>query len=135
MRQRFINVLIAISLLLVGSLTLVPAVASADFKADACQGVNTLNGTVGSNCNADADKTVNKIIKAVIQVFSVIVGFVAVIMIIVGGIKYVTSGGDSGAVSSAKNTIIYALIGLVVVAVAQVLVHFVIFKTGNALKL
>ena len=47
-------------------------------------------------------------------------------MIIVGGIKYITSGGDSGNISGAKNTIIYAVIGLIIVALAQMLVHYVL---------
>ncbi len=49
-------------------------------------------------------------------------------MIIIGGFKYVTSTGDSASISSAKNTILYALVGLAVVSLAQVLVHFVLNK-------
>jgi hypothetical protein len=49
-------------------------------------------------------------------------------MIIIGGLKYVTSNGDSNSISSAKNTIIYALIGIVVVAIAQSVVRFVLGK-------
>ena len=47
-------------------------------------------------------------------------------MIMVGGLKYMTSQGDSANVASAKNTILYAVIGLVVVALAQVIVKFVL---------
>ncbi len=47
-------------------------------------------------------------------------------MIIIGGFRYVTSGGDSNSVSGAKNTIIYALVGLIIVAVAQVLVQYTV---------
>jgi hypothetical protein len=50
-------------------------------------------------------------------------------MIIWGGFKYITSGGDSNNVSGAKNTIIYAIIGLVIVALAQLIVHFVISQS------
>jgi hypothetical protein len=57
---------------------------------------------------------------------------VAVIMIIVGGLKYITSGGDSNNVSSAKSTIIYAIIGLVVVALAQFIVQFVLNKVTSS---
>lgn len=71
---------------------------------------------------------INDIITQAINIFSIIVGIVAVIMIIVGGFKYITSGGDSGNISSAKNTIIYAVIGLVIVALAQFLVQFVLDK-------
>ena len=61
----------------------------------------------------------------------VIVGVVAVIMIIVGGLKYITSGGDSGNISGAKNTILYAVIGLIFVALAQVIVRFVLARSTN----
>lgn len=74
---------------------------------------------------------INKIITQAINIFSVVVGIIAVIMIIVGGFKYITSGGDSGNISSAKNTIIYAVIGLVIVALAQFLVQFVLDKATN----
>lgn len=74
---------------------------------------------------------INNIITDAINIFSVIVGIVAVVMIIVGGFKYITSGGDSGNISSAKNTIIYAVIGLVIVALAQFLVQFVLDKASN----
>jgi len=47
-------------------------------------------------------------------------------MIIFGGFKYITSGGDAGGVTGAKNTILYAIVGLVIVALAQVIVRFVI---------
>jgi hypothetical protein len=69
---------------------------------------------------------VQDIVTDVINFFSVIVGIVAVVMIIWGGFKYITSGGDSGNITSAKNTIIYAIIGLVIVAFAQFIVQFVL---------
>ncbi|MFO0887165.1 MAG: hypothetical protein H6793_01740 [Candidatus Nomurabacteria bacterium] len=78
-----------------------------------------------------AEGTVNDIIATVINIFSLIVGVVSVIMIIVGGLKYITSGGDSGNVSGAKNTILYAIVGLVIVALAQVIVKFVLNKVST----
>lgn len=87
--------------------------------------------TSGASCKKDVTtgtQGVNKIVTDIINIFSVIVGIVSVIMIIYGGFRYVTSGGDSGNVSSAKNTIIYAIIGLVVVALAQFIVQFVLDK-------
>jgi hypothetical protein len=133
MIQKLKNLTIALTMVLVGGLTLAPAVASADFKNDACQGVNTLNGSSSSSCSTTANKSIDNLIKTVIQVLSVIVGFIAVVMIIVGGLKMITANGDSGAIATARSTILYALIGLIIVAVAQVLVHFVIFKTAKAL--
>lgn len=55
-----------------------------------------------------------------------IVGIVAVIMLVIGGIKYVISGGDAKKVTDAKNTVLYAIIGLVVAFLAFAIVNFVI---------
>ena len=67
----------------------------------------------------------------VINILSIVVGIVAVIMIIYGGFRYITSGGESGGVSSAKNTLIYAIVGLILVALAQVIVHWVLNTSSN----
>lgn len=53
-------------------------------------------------------------------------GAIAVIVIIIGGIMYVTSAGDSGAVSKAKNMVLYSVIGLVVVIAAFAVTNFVL---------
>lgn len=82
-------------------------------------------GFTGEN-PAGAEGKVKDIVKTVINILSLIVGIISVIMVIVGGFNYILSAGDSGKVSTAKNTIIYALVGLVIVALAQVIVQFVI---------
>lgn len=79
----------------------------------------------------EAEDSVNEIIALVINIFSIVVGVIAVVMIIIGGLKYITSGGDSGNVSGAKNTILYAIIGLVVVALAQIIVRFVLQRVTD----
>src|ERR1700741_4570446 len=84
---------------------------------------------VGSTCDtAGAEDKVNNLITLIINLFSIVVGVVALIMIIIGGLKYITSSGDSNNITSAKNTILYAIIGLVVVALAQFIVKFVLNK-------
>ena len=55
-----------------------------------------------------------------------IVGIIAVVMLIVGGIKYLLSGGDAKKVTDAKNTVLYAIIGLVIAFLAYAIVNFVI---------
>ncbi len=55
-----------------------------------------------------------------------IVGVLAVVMLIIGGIRYVVSGGDSKKVTDAKNTILYAIIGLIICFLAYAIVNFVI---------
>ncbi len=55
-----------------------------------------------------------------------LIGAISVIMLIIGGIRYVVSGGDSTAVQNAKNTILYAIVGVVVAILAYAVVNFVI---------
>jgi len=76
--------------------------------------------------NLDDSTNLNNLIAKIINILSVIVGIVAVVMIIIAGLRYVTSGGKQESVTSAKNTILYAIIGLVIVALAQIIVHFVL---------
>jgi len=102
---------------------------------DITQGLEkgTCLNTTDTECGTqDPDEAVNDIITTVINIFSILVGVISVIMIIIGGLKYVTSGGDSGNVSGAKNTILYAVIGLVVVALSQVIVRFVLDRVTEA---
>ncbi len=110
---------------------LTPAVVSA--QADITK--NLEKGTclnVNGGCETeDPTNKVNNIISTIINIFSLVVGVVSVIMIIIGGLKYITSGGESNNVTSAKNTIMYALVGLVIVALAQIIVRFVLTKVLN----
>lgn len=73
----------------------------------------------GQPCDEDIFRTVTNILLFLI-------GAVSVIMLIIGGIRYTLSGGDSSAVTSAKNTILYAIVGLVVAILAYAIVNFVI---------
>lgn len=96
-------------------------------KDQACSGANL----AGADCSAtNASNGVSTLIKAVINILSIIIGIAAVIVIILSGLKYITSGGDSNGVSNAKNTLTYALVGLAVAALAQILVNFVLFQVA-----
>lgn len=66
------------------------------------------------------------IFRTVTNVLLFIIGAISVIMLIIGGIRYVVSGGDSAAVTSAKNTILYAIVGIIVAILAYALVNFVV---------
>lgn len=83
----------------------------------------------GSQTPAQAESSINRTIASIVNVLSIVIAIIAVIMIILGGFRYITSGGASDKVTGAKNTIMYALIGLIIVALAQVIVRFVIDKT------
>lgn len=105
---------------------------AADIQNNLCSGAGDLKVSGGtSNCatvSQGSDNSLNNLITQVINIFSLIVGVVAVIMIIVGGFRYITSGGDSNNVGAAKNTILYAIVGLIIVALAQIIVKFVLGK-------
>ena len=128
------RILLSIALLFVGAFSinfLTPSFASAaasTAQGDICAGVNGTAVTAkdGSVTCSTSGLTLDKIVKAVLSILSWIIGVVAVIMVIISGFRYITSGGDSNAVSSAKNTLIYALIGVAIVSLAQFLVHFVL---------
>lgn len=107
---------------------------SPDIQESLCAGVNL---DVRADCdsgitNAQAEDKVNDLISDIINIFSLIVGVVSVIMIIIGGFRYITSGGDSTNVSSAKNTILYAIVGLIIVALAQTIVRFILGRVIEA---
>lgn len=107
------------------------AITSPDLSNGLCAGVNldvNSSCTSGGLSQGQANQKLNNIIHTVINLLSVIVGVVAVIMIIIGGLRYITSGGSDTSVTGAKNTILYAIIGLIIVALAQIMVRFVLSK-------
>jgi hypothetical protein len=66
------------------------------------------------------------IFRTITNVLLFLIGAISVIMLIIGGIRYTISGGDSTAVTSAKNTILYAVIGIIVALLAYAVVNFVL---------
>jgi hypothetical protein len=137
------NYLLVLALgLSIGTPALVPALASAapvkcnNISQNIADGANDASGANGKStidCNDSGIKggSIGAGAKNIVDLFSVIVGIVAIIMIIYGGFRYITSGGDSGRVGNAKNTLIYAVIGLIIVALAQVIVHFVLNQSSQ----
>lgn len=73
----------------------------------------------------------NAIIPRVINLMLFIVGVLAIFMMIYGGIRYVLSGGDNAKVKDAKNTILYAIIGLVVAILGYAVVNWVVSMLGS----
>jgi len=125
MKRLLLTALAALSLAIVGVLvTPDNQMVFADAKTDVCAGLQTTGA--GANCAPPPGPSVESTIRSVIDILSRIVGIVAVIMLIVGGFKYITAGGDSGNIQTAKNTIIYALVGIVIVAMAQAIIYFVL---------
>lgn len=104
-----------------------PAAAQANEQA-ICEGSG---GTwSGSQCSTSDNRTVIGTIRQVVNILIFIVGAVSIIMVVIGGLRYVLSGGDQNSISSAKNTILYAIVGIVVAVAAYAIVNFVLLNLG-----
>ena len=88
----------------------------------------TLNGQ--TSATAVDENKLSGTVKTILQIVIGIVGVLAVIMIIFGGIQYTTSAGDTGRVTKAKNTILYGIIGLVISLLAFAIVTWVLGNVG-----
>ncbi len=91
----------------------------------------------GANCAAPSGKAgsatlfgAGGVFQKVANFLILLVGAIAVIMLIIGGLRYVISSGNEKAVEGAKNTILYAIIGIVVAILAYAAVKFVIAQVG-----
>ncbi len=106
-----------------------PVMAQVEPNDNLCAGVDL---DADSDCNSiktsGEAESVTDLANTIIDIFSLIVGIVSVIMIIIAGLRYITSGGEAQNVTNAKNTILYAIVGLVIVIFAQTIVKFVITK-------
>jgi hypothetical protein len=111
---------------------MMPAIASAqttEIGKHVCRGAESLTvDQTPADCSDvnSGSQSIGERIKTIINWISALIGVVAVIMIIWGGFKYITSSGNNESVSSAKKTILYALVGLVIVALSQLIVKFVL---------
>jgi hypothetical protein len=115
-----IKLLVLTFAMLIGVAAMMPGhSASADAKGEILKGYNEVGGSTET-------RTVQSSVKTIVNVMLYIIGALSVIMIVVGGIKYTISAGDSSKVTSAKNTIMYAVVGLAVALFAYAIVNFVL---------
>jgi len=134
------TLLFAVAMPLSGlAVPVIGATTSASITQQVCKSSSTASGDNQGNCNSSTNSnqvsnSVAKIGRAVVNVFSAIIGAIAVIMLIYGGFRYITSGGATEKVGDAKKTIIFAIIGLIVVALAQVIVNLTLSTTAGQVK-
>jgi len=108
-----------------------PAYATAS-KTDVCRGVGLTGDGKGCKDDTSGGPTAHSVVKTIVNILSIVAGIIAVIFVIIGGIKYITSSGEANNIKAAKDTIMYAIVGLIVVALAQVIVRFVLNKITEA---
>jgi hypothetical protein len=103
----------------------VGSVSYAAPKDQVCNGIGSIGG--GNACtNDNAKNGLSNFLRQIINILLFIIGAIAVVMIIIGGLRYVLSGGDQSQITGAKNTILYAVVGLVVAIMAYAIVNFVV---------
>jgi hypothetical protein len=90
-----------------------------------CEGAGGTWNPSANTCDRTGTRPFPEVLSSITDLLLFVIGAVAVIVIIVGGIRYATSGGDQTAVTGAKNTIMYAVIGLVVAFLAYAIVKFI----------
>lgn len=122
--KKVVGSMIILPALVLGVVATTPAVVHAQCDVTA-GGIGN-----GANCAKPTGAAQNlfgdgSIFNTVTNILLFLIGAISVVMLIIGGIRYVVSGGDQGAVTSAKNTILYAIIGIVVAFLAFAAVRFV----------
>ena len=105
------------------------AMAASGLTAKAALAAMTIQG--GANSARGADQPMDLFgasgtFSTITNVLLFVIGAIAVIMIVIGGLRYVISGGDSNQVTAAKNTILYAIVGIIVAILAYAAINFVI---------
>lgn len=99
------------------------------FATDICAGNLPAEIKEANGCTSGSSGNLSNVVINILNVVIGLLGVVAVIFIIIGGINYMTSSGDSAKVKKARDTILYAVIGLIVSILAGVIVNFVIDAT------
>ena len=103
------------------------AVVSGSASAQVSSGINAATTNEMKNKQIDGN---NGVIRTVSNILIWVVGIVLVIMIMWSGFKYITAAGDTSKVASAKNSLIYAIVGLIIAILAYAIVNFVIEHLG-----
>lgn len=112
------------ALVFVAGVALVPQTAYANDPINPAESIK--DGVNKAGGNSAGGNALSRGLRTVINVLLFIIGAIAVIMVVIGGLRYTLSAGDASAVSAAKNTILYAIVGLVVAILAYAIVNFVV---------
>lgn len=108
---------------------LAPLAAAASLQQDACSGLDQVDSSQG--CSASG-KGVNGLATEAVSIISWLAGIIAVIMILLAGINYMTAGGDASKAANARNALFAAMIGVAIAALAQFFVHFALHASNVA---
>lgn len=102
----------------VGILVFIPEASHASPASEIKTGVTAIGG--------DDSATLESNFKTIVNILLYILGAIAVIMIVIGGVRYTTSNGDQSNIKAGKDIILYSVIGLIVAIMAYAIVNFVV---------
>lgn len=91
-----------------------------------CKVADSVKAAAG--CNASTNDKLPNVVQGILNAIIAVAGVIAVVFVVKGGVDYITSAGDAGKLKKAKDTILYAVIGLVICALAFAIVNFVIIQ-------
>lgn len=95
----------------------------ANSKDAVCEGIG---GATGASCTPAEANRVTETIRGALRIFQVIAGIVAVFYMVIAGLRFITSSGSSDGVKSARNTILYSAIGIIIVIVSEAIIQLVL---------
>jgi hypothetical protein len=124
MMKKYLNIA-AVTLAVLLSFVAMPLVS---VYASSAAANSVLDGADQANAEGPS---VNNAIATGVNLLSMLAGLASVIMIIVGGYRFITSGGDASKAKTARSTVVYACIGLAIVATAQVILRTVVARVGS----
>lgn len=131
MKQRISTIVVALLIAIFGVASLLPASLTGAEEVEvfkkACD-TNPSSVVCQSKDEGATREDAAKRVQVIINTILMVLGIVAVIVIIIGGFRYVTSQGDENGVKQGKNSIIYAVVGLVIAMLAFVIVNFFVFS-------
>lgn len=125
MKQRLLTRLLPAAVLTLSMLMNLARAPMAQAQAQALTVQNGVNAARGTDQVANLFGTTG-VFTTISNVLLFIVGAISVLMIIIGGLRYVVSGGNSTNVAAAKNTVLYAIVGLIIAILAYSIINFVI---------
>ena len=115
--------ILTVGMLMIGLLGVFTPAVSAANGINICSDGNE-NSVYCQNKDKGKDQ-VNGIIKTIVEVLLTAVGAISIIMIVIGGIMFALSSGDAQKAAKARNTVLYAVVGLAVSLFASAIVNFV----------
>jgi len=117
--------ILTVGMLMIGLLGVFAPAVSAANGINICSGENGGDKSVYCQNRGSGETQVNGIIKTIVEVLLTAVGAISIIMIVIGGIMFALSSGDAQKAAKARNTVLYAVVGLAVSLFASAIVNFV----------